>query len=516
MLASFCAYDTRQVEYRNFNTVHSAAPRPDAVSQQRAVLRSSRNPGGQNRVRGMAAEESAVVTAVKNWHLAPRFVSTMKPMHTTASAAVVVAIGVTTLTLAATKPPQPVPAAPTAFTGVLDEHPAIQYADRPTEDRVAALRQTIQSGSAALGFEPQLGFLRAVLDALSIPAESQVLVFSKTGVQRAATSPRTPRAIYFDDSVVVGYIPGARFLELAAHDPQQGVVFYTLDQVATATPALVRRTSCLTCHVSSNTLDVPGMIHRSQMLDGEGEVMPQLGSTGVDHRTPLAERWGGWFVTGNYTKPPYDGTAHQGNVTVSMHPTSGPATRSNEVFIQWLNSAPETRGYLSPDSDIAALMLFDHQMHAVNLMTRLQWEARVAVSEGGRIDPDRGILRDLVDELADYFLFVGEAPPPSRVTPRAGLADRFRAAATRDRQGRSFRDLDLETRLLRYPCSYMIDTAAFERLPGLVRSAVYRRMWEILSGSDAGARYAHLSTADRRAIIEILRDTKTDLPAVYR
>ena len=48
------------------------------------------------------------------------------------------------------------------------------------------------------------------------------------------------------------------------------------------------------------------------------------------------------------------------------------------MFIDWLNSAPETRGYLSPQSDIVALLVFDHQMRAINLLTRLNWESRVA------------------------------------------------------------------------------------------------------------------------------------------
>ena len=400
------------------------------------------------------------------------------------------------------------------FAGVLDEHPAIQYASRPTRDRVSTLARQIAEGRTPLTFDDRTGYLRSLLAALGLTVDSQLLVFSKTGIQRGSTSPQNPRAIYFDDAVVVGYIPGARFLELAAHDPEQGVMFYTLDQSTSAVPEIARRTDCLSCHVSSSTLDVPGMIHRSNVLSADGQVLPMLGSHVVDHRTPITQRWGGWFVTGRYTRPPYDGTGHLGNVTVAMHPSSGPATTSNEVFVEWLNSAPEARGYPSHESDVAALMVFDHQMHAINLITRLQWEARVAAADG-RLDFSRGVLRQFVDELVDYLLFVNEVAPPGKVTPRAGFADWFTAMGPKDRRRRSLRELDLDRRLLRYPCSYMIYSTAFGALPIEARRAIYDRMGVVLGREVAGDRYAHLSSDDRRAIVEILRDTKPDLPESF-
>jgi hypothetical protein len=400
------------------------------------------------------------------------------------------------------------------FDGVLDEHPAIQYATRPTMDRVARVNRSLADGRAPLLAEPRSRYLRAVLDALEVPVETQLLIFSKTGVQRDEIGPRNPRAIFFDDEVAIGFVRGARYLEIAAHDPQQGVVFYVLDQDAPAAPAFFRRTTCLACHVSANTMEVPGLIARSNFMTAHGDVMPQLGSFEVTHRTPLAERWGGWFVTGDYEAPPYAGFGHMGNSTTSLNPVSGRVTTSNEVFIEWLNSVPETRGYPSAESDIAALMMFDHQRHAINLMTRLNWETRVATA-GGFLDFARDPLRALVHELADYLLFVGEVAPPGKVTPRDGLATRFVDRGPRDRRGRSLRELDLETRLLRYPCSYMVYAAAFDGLPAGARTAVYERMATILSGRDRSPRYAHLTADLRRTIVEILRDTKTDLPASF-
>jgi hypothetical protein len=404
---------------------------------------------------------------------------------------------------------------PAPFPGVLDEHPVIQYAQRPARDRVSHLNSALAEARVSLRFQEQGGYLRSVLDALGVASETQVLVFSKTGVQRALTSPQSPRAIFFNDSVVVGFIPGAQFLELATHDPEQGVVFYTLDQSPTPKPEFTRRTDCLRCHVSATTLEVPGLINRSTFARADGSVVGPLGFNLVNHRTALLERWGGMYVTGTYTATPYTGRKeHMGNVTMGGDPATGP-TSSNEVFIEWLNSDAATRGYPSHDSDIASLMVFDHQTHAINLLTRLNWETRVAMSDG-RADFGGGALRALVDELTDYLLFVDEAPPPARITPRAGFVERFNADARKDRQGRSLRELDLETRLLKYPCSYMVYTDAFESLPAGAKNAVYQRMWAILSGRDRAAKYTHLSASDRRAIVAILRDTKKDLPDIFQ
>ncbi|HUE85690.1 MAG TPA: hypothetical protein VMO26_06395 [Vicinamibacterales bacterium] len=409
------------------------------------------------------------------------------------------------------QPPQP-------FAGVLDEHPAIQYATRQPRDRVAQLNRAVRQGSVTLTYREPGGYLQAVLEALAISRESQLLVFSKTGIQRASTSPDNPRALFFDDSVVIGYIPGARLIEIAAHDPEQGVVFYTVDQMVTRPDGsqrdavFERRTSCLTCHVSGSTLDVPGMITRSNFASANGDVIPQLGFHIVDHRTPLSQRWGGWFVTGNYVAPPYGGVGHMGNVSTTRHPTRGDvASMSNELLTRWMDSAITERGYVSHESDIAALMVFDHQMRAVNLLTRLNWEARVAASDG-TIDFTSGALQMLAHDVADYFLFVDEVSPPARLTPRAGFAAAFTAAGPRDSHGRSLRELDLEQRLLRYPCSYMIYSAAFDQLPHQAKAAVYQRIAAILSARDDETRYWHLSADDRRAIIEILRQTKPDWP----
>lgn len=369
---------------------------------------------------------------------------------------------------------------------------------QPPADRVAKLNDRLATGARTLQRDARTGYLSSVLEALGVPVESQLLVFSKTGIQREFTSPQNPRALYFNESVVVGYNPGAPALEVAVHDAQQGIAFYTLDQAAAA-PTFTRRTNCLTCHVSESTLNVPGLIDRSNMVDRGGTVIPSMGSHAVDHRTPHTQRWGGWFVTTYGPTPPYQQFGHLGNLT-----TAGPQVISDHVFVEWINSAPETRGYLSSSSDLGAMLVFNHQTHAVNLMTKLSMESPAAS------------IQQRVGELADYLLFVGEAPTVVAVTPRPGFSEQLEARAPKDRQGRSLAQLDLTKRLLRYPCSYMIYSEAFDELPQTLKQAVYSRMFDILSGKDRRAKYAQLSAADRRAVLEILRDTKQGLPQELR
>ena len=352
------------------------------------------------------------------------------------------------------------------YPGVLDEHPAIQYDTRPTRDPVARLNETLRGGVRTLAHEDGTGYLRSVLAALAVPTESQVLVFSKSGIQRAFTSPENPRALYYNPAVVIGYIPGAPLLEIAAQDPQQGTIFYTLDQGATGEPRFVRGSTCLTCHVSASTLDVPGTIARSNRVSEDGSLLLRAGpSITVNHRTPHTQRWGGWFVTTSLSTPPYQQLGHLGNLTIAAYPgDDGPAIVSNRALVRWLDSAPESRGYLSSVSDLAALLVFDHQIHAMNLLTRLNWEWRIAATEG-RARVSDAVIGQRPDELADYLVFVDEATPVVEVTPRAGFAARLAAAVPKDRHGRSLADLNLATRLMRYPLSYMVYSEAFDGLP---------------------------------------------------
>jgi len=342
------------------------------------------------------------------------------------------------------------------FPGTLDQHPAIDYRGTTLSDVVTRLHEDLTEGGVPLAFDdgPQ-GYLRAVLARLHVPVESQVLLFSKTGIQHPFTGPENPRALYFNDRVVIGYIPGAPLIEMAAHDPRQGVIFQTLKQDATVTFA--RPDRCLGCHVSSNSLDVPGMLVRSMSTAEDGRPMPQDGSFIIDHRSPLEQRWAGWFLTGAAASVQHLGKPIDPRVDLSLYP--------------------------QPTSDVAALLVFDHQGHAINLLTRLGWEARVAIAEN-RADYSKGDLGDILNEAVDYFLFVDEAKLASPVNGRSAFADGFSASGKRDHKGRSLRELDLQSRLFKYRCSYMIESPAFDALPAGARAAFLARLRTRLTDRD--------------------------------
>src|SRR2546423_1234434 len=134
------------------------------------------------------------------------------------------------------------------------EHPAIQYSAADGKDRVAALQQQLREGKLRLEPNGPQGYLAPVLKALRVPVSSQVLVFSKTSFQAPRISPRLARALYFSDDVYVGWVPGGDVLELAATDPRQGIMFYSMDQDPAPKARIDRRDECLQCHASGGTL----------------------------------------------------------------------------------------------------------------------------------------------------------------------------------------------------------------------------------------------------------------------
>lgn len=371
------------------------------------------------------------------------------------------------------------------------DHPAIGYLTRGTDDAVARLDQALSEGKAKLAFDPKSGYLPALLAALDVRADSQLLVFARTSLQRPYISPRTPRAIYFNDRVAVAFIKDAPFIEISVQDKAQARVFYTLDQQTAAPPRFQRHTDeCLNCHLSRVSMGVPGSLDRSVSATITGRVIARLGSSTPDHRTPLKERWGGWYVTGGA------GVSHGGNKALNDDDIQAPATDIAPLAA----TLPEA-GYPTARSDAAAHLVFDHQMQMGNLLARMSWDARVAMAQG-----DAALTKTLLEndarDVADYMLFVDEAPlTPVEVT---AYAKAFSAQGPRDAQGRGLYQLDLKTRLLAYPCSYMIYSEAFDALPRAARDAVYARMVELLGAG---------KVKEARAVKEILAATKPSFQA---
>lgn len=391
-------------------------------------------------------------------------------------------------------------------------HPAIDY-DRPTTDVVADLIKKMDDGAVTLKWQGYSGYLNSVMDALHVPVTTQSVVFSKTSLQQHLISPSNPRAIYYTDNVFVGYIRDAPLLEIAALDPRQGMVFYALQQLEFEEPKIVRADACLSCHETKESLGVPGVLARSIAVGNGGQTLPQAAPIESDHRTPFNERWGGWFITGSTGR-----TVHMGNTLFSG---TGSTARASQAppQLRSLEGKFEADGYPSKYSDVAAVMTLNHQVRMINLLTRVGYETRVALDQQQR-DPrsaaaaNRLVAADAA-ELVDYLLFVDEAPLPEKFESTSGFRQEFERGGVADKKGRSLKQLNLETRLLRYPCSYMIYSPAFDGLPGATKDAIYARMWDVLSGKAREQKYARLTPQLRAAIVEILRDTKPGLPAYF-
>ncbi len=395
------------------------------------------------------------------------------------------------------------------------DHPAIQYADRPSNDAVARLEERLNSEKTKLEYSPKNGYLAAVLKELNVPVDSQILVFSKTSIQAAHISPRAPRAIYFNDDVSVGYVRKGEVLEFTALDPQQGVKLYTLGNEKADKPELGRRDECLQCHQGPVTLAVPGLLISS--------VHPATGRPGeehgnafmTDHRTPFAERWGGWYVTGTH-----GAQYHLGNnqdLADPIHPGKG--SRDGTQNVVSLADRFDTSQYLAPTSDIVALMVLEHQVRMTNLIIRIGWDVRVAQHDG-TLAAAAPQLDAEIEELAAYMLFGDEPSLKEPVTGVSTFSKTFSERGPRDPQGRSLREFNLKTRLFRYPLSYMIYSAAFDGMPDYARERIYRVLYDVLTGKDpresiADLSLAHLSGEDRRNILEIVRATKSNLPAYW-
>jgi hypothetical protein len=404
----------------------------------------------------------------------------------------------------------------------IDRDP-INYGTAPLADPVARLQQRIEAGETRLSFDDRFGYLPAVLRELNVSPASQTLVFSKTSFQRQFIDPRMPRALYFGDRNYVGYCQEGAVLEFLSVDPNLGSVFYTLDQEKADKPRFERQTeSCLICHASSQNDGLPGQVLRSLFVGPDGQPLLSMGGRYVDQTTPLAERWGGWYVTGTTGKQ-----NHLGNLVVRGKHEPEQIDNTAGRNVTDLGRFLDTAGYLTPHSDVVALMVLEHQAAMQNRITRANYLTRIALYDEAEMSKALGQpnaprsdlttrrITSACEPLVQYMLFSGEAPLTDRVQGASDFAKEFAAQGPRDGTGRSLRDFDLTTRLFAYPCSYLIYSESFEALPGAAKDYVLHRLWDVLSGKDQSKPFAHLSASDRRAILEILRATKKNLPAYW-
>ena len=418
--------------------------------------------------------------------------------------------------------------------------PPIRYSESIPNDPVASLQRRLAAGEVRLHRDPRFGYLPSLLKELNILPESQVLVFSKTSLQIHKISPANPRAIYFNDSVYVGYVPGSEILELAANDPQLGAVFYTLDgsggenkldrdpgpetqeSKTDSVPGvddikLVRdRGNCLSCHATTRTESVPGYLVRSIFPDRSGR--PRTGASGftTDYRSPWKQRWGGWYVTGTHGV-----MRHMGNTFAVDRSDPQKIDFDVGANLTELPTRVRTGLHLLPSSDLVALLVLEHQTRVHNLITRANYEARQAVALDEamnqalerpaeyRSESTQRRVASVANALAEAMLMIDEPKLEEAVSGTSRFREIFQTTGPVSSTGQSLRQLDLMERLFRYPLSFLIYTPEFQQLPDEVMCLVKKRLQaELSDGGIKGPRKGlvpqHLRPDTRRIVSETL------------
>ena len=400
------------------------------------------------------------------------------------------------------------------------EEPPISYSATQAHDRATAINAAFLKKADEVRSLPAKKRLQWLLDELGIPVESQLLVFSKTSLQRDLINPETPRVLYFSDEAYVGWSVTGSF-EVAIFDAKLGTTFYLLDQHATKEEPLFERSGdCLLCH--SRHEHTPSLRTRSVFPDANGEPLSGSGGANIAPSTPLAERWGGWYLTG--TKDPFQ---HRANLTGrKVEDFEGPNAMPTRNLAT-LEGVVDTRRYLLKTSDVVPMLMHDHQVHVHNVLSTANQDARIALHRWPAMREILGLPKDAppqgscvvvfdsqAEKILDALLCRDEAPWPAEGLRSDGVfAKAYAKTRKPDTKGHSLRDLDLRTRLFTYRCSPLIYSQSFATLPKELRDIVLLRLSSGLRAFPPSPSFGHLADDERVAIHEILTATLPDLPA---
>ncbi|MCA9043838.1 MAG: hypothetical protein KDA69_05925, partial [Planctomycetaceae bacterium] len=377
------------------------------------------------------------------------------------------------------------------------ESEPISYSNGTPDNVVSRLQTAIDSGIKILPFEEQFGYLRAVLKELNVPESSQMLTFLKSSLQRPLIGPGNARALYFGDNAYVGYVPDG-MLELIVADEKLGMVFYTLEQDPEG-PRFERQVArCMTCHSSSRTKNIPGLQVRSMLTDPDGQPVLSAGSFRTDHSSPFEKRWGGWFVSGTHGDARHLGNFHLPDNKRPKQPVDNTAG----VNVTDLGPLTDLSKQLTPHSDLVALMVFEHQVDAHNLMVRTNYAWQID-SHHGTAGDEGSHWKKEADALVDHLLFTKALQFNQPIQGTSQFATQFRERGSLLKKGNPLRRLDLQTRLFQSPVSYTVESAFFRALATPVRRYVAEQIEEGLRESQVSGQ---VEDVDRQELIELLSD----------
>lgn len=397
------------------------------------------------------------------------------------------------------------------------DYPAMNYSGEAKHNRVARLQERLEKGEAKLEFVPGRGYLDSLIKNLGIDPSSQLLIYSKTSLQSDYIRGATPRALYFNDDSSVTWEDGAPLIEIAAMDSQLGPVFYSLQNHAdNASPRGFDRegSRCLNCHDRYGMMGggVPIFVETSSLVDVGGLILKPDDVITVDDDTPIAQRWAGWYVTGHSGSQ-----VHLGNIQVHSVKELDNLDRVRKINLDSLDGLFDTKPYITGKSDIVALLVLEHESTIYNMITRMRFRASKVQLENGQMSArDAHMEQVMSDKLLQAMMFVGAAQFGDRISGSSGFDVWFQKQGPWDTRGRSLRELDLKTRLFKYPLSFLIYSPAFDALPDNMRNRVYERLAEVLTGADTSGTFAAISLSERQTILEILKDTKPQFAAYLK
>jgi len=398
----------------------------------------------------------------------------------------------------------------TAETVVAFKEAPHKYLEHVPQDRCTQMLKQLDSGEVKLDTTDDKAFLASILKALDIPVSSQLLVISATSLQSELINPRNPRALYFNEDTYLGYVPGGS-IEIISMDPEMGGVFYLFQRLRAGgpVPPVTRSERCFNCHAGNATRRVPGLIAESVLPMQNGASMETYRHDEQGHQIPLEKRFGGWHLTGGHHLKDH----HANLMGITLTP-SGPETRPVEPGEMW-----DFARHLRPTSDILPHLVHEHQLGFENRVFHAAYVMRQLLAQGHGSLPmsAKTEFEALADGLARYILFAEEAKLPREgIQGDADFIREFQRNKKPVAGGASLKDFDMQTRIFKYRCSYMLYTPSWQKLPQALRDRVYYKMAEGLRDQNPSPVYAHLPPNERLAIRAILKETLPGLPTWWR
>jgi len=373
------------------------------------------------------------------------------------------------------------------------------YWTRPLTDRFTQFKTALESGKLSLDRSSEKAFVVSLLKALNISPATQTLVYSTTSLQLRRISPRNPRALYFNEDVYVGWVPGGQ-IEIASIDPALGGIFYIFDipRGREAPIRIERSTRCFNCHAEFEIGRIPGLLIKSVIPGPGGGSLESFRGDQTGHSIPFKDRFGGWHLTGKHGI-----TEHWGNLVGELSPT-GLKKYANPPGRQF-----RWETYPVATSDVLAQLLHEHQVGFVNRAVKATYDVRGALVKGDA----KGQIVQHADILTRYLLFTNEVRlPTGGIEGDPALKAHFLKNARKTKLGVSLRQFNLRTHLFKYRCSYMIHSVAFSGLPGPLKKRVLLNLRAALDPVKSHPASGHIPAGEKKAIGLILASTLDNYP----